>query len=137
MMLPFHMSCEPSGPGFFELRDGALHATTERALAPFMTGPGYVLAEEELARYLASLNIPGVDVVAAVIRDNGADVRSHWRIKGVEPLPESGVVGLPNDEPRMWLMADEYVFVNAKLKELLAPRFRFLCFSEGLGWFAA
>jgi hypothetical protein len=106
----------------------------EGELSSFMAGWDYILIENKLADYLASLDIPQIEFKDAIIWNRGLNkeyfnykqliVRKYMTEENFETLDLRGL--------QMYLFSGNSLFVSPQLKELLEKsEFNFLLFSEG------
>lgn len=139
MSLPFHVSCvKPSVP-LFQLADGRFQLTKDGPISPFMDGPGYFLAEHDLARFLVESDTSRIKVEPAIIWHRSLDLeyRTHSNLLVDRYLTPETIGELDLAGENIYSMNDCYLFVSPALKKRLeGGSFSYLCFSEGLSDFA-
>jgi hypothetical protein len=139
MKLPYHMSCKESHPRLYQLSDGRFQIMEEGDLAPLMVGYEYVLVEFELAEYVQVLDLPGLEVVEAVIYDprRKQEIRTHKQLRIGLRFSSDMISDINLDGEKFLFMDRSSVFVSPLLKQRLqASPFAYLHFTEGLSEFA-
>jgi hypothetical protein len=139
MPLPFHVFCESPAVRVYELNDGRFQLIDPGPISPFLAGYRYLLVEQNLATFLATLGIERVRQEPAVLfnRGTGEELHTHVRLHVGQFFNQNQLLDLPLDGLRLLAMDDQYYFVSPELKaELEVGRFRYLRFTEGLSGFA-
>ena len=139
-MLPYFVTCAEDSIALFQLSDGRFQQLQQGNVASFAAGYQYLLVQEDLARYLKSLNLPRVLFEPALVlnRLTGEEIRSHARVVVQESFAPDEINTLELQGPRLLCMSGEYFFVSPALKQLLEESpFKYLQFSEGLEGFAS
>jgi hypothetical protein len=153
MKLPFHMSCTQLHARLYQLADGRFQIVEPCGLASVMIGYEYVLVDEDFAQYLTALDLPGLEIIDAIIYEpwQEKEIRTHKQLLIDQQFssdmirntdqpssPDTIHQDIDLDGERFLLMDRQYVFVSGPLRELLeASRFKYLRFTEGLNEFAA
>ena len=139
MPLPFHVFCESPVVRVYELNDGRFQLIDPGPISPFLAGYRYLLVEQNLATFLATLGIERVRYEPAVLfnRGTGEELHTHVRLSVGQFFNQNQLLDLPLDGLRLLAMDDQYYFVSPELKaELEVSPFRYLRFTEGLSGFA-
>ncbi|WP_394780087.1 hypothetical protein [Undibacterium sp.] len=139
MQLAFLIECTISHVSLFELSDGRFQILESGRIGPFLSGPGYLLVENELASFLQGLQLERLIYESAILfeRSTGTEYRTHTRIRVGQFFKPDQINDLALSGPRLLTMGDEHYFVSEYLKLLLEDSdFNYLSFSEGLGRFA-
>lgn len=137
-MLPYHLQSAEYGVGLYQLKDGRFRLTQAGPITPLMCGIDYVLAERELADFLQSLDLPGVNYRDAIIWDGKSDRNhtTHRQLLIGQHFSHGQINDLDLAGERMLLMSNQHVFVSPSLKNTLEKTgFGYLSFSEGLSDF--
>ena len=136
--LPFHVSCSEPSVSLFLLADGRFQLTKDGPIAPFMSGPGYFLVENDLAHFLEDLNIPDIRFDPAVIWHRSRDLEylTHTNLLIERYFTPDTISELDLTGEKFYSMNDNYLFVSPALKRLMERgSFQYLHFSEGLSDF--
>ena len=139
MPLPFHIFCELPAVRVYELDDGRFQLIDSGPISPFLAGYRYLLVEQSLATFLATLGIERVRHEPAVLfnRGTGKELHTHIRLHVSQFFNQNQLLDLPLDGLRLLTMDDQYYFVSPELKARLeVSSFRYLRFTEGLSGFA-
>lgn len=139
MKLPYHMSCLESHSRLYQLSDGRFQVMEEGGLAPMMVGYEYVLVESTLAEYIEVLDLPRLEVIAAIIYDPRKDqeIRTYRQLRINQHFSSDMIRDINLDEEKFLIMSGTYLFVSPLLKQRLdASPFKYLRFTEGLSEFA-
>ena len=139
MPLPFHVFCELPSVRVYELDDGRFQLIHPGPISPFLAGYRYLLVEQNLATFLATLGIERVrhEPVVLFNRGTGEERHTHVRLHVGQVFNENQLLDLPLDGLRLLTMNDQDYFVSPELKvRLEAGSFQYLCFTEGLSGFA-
>ncbi len=140
----FHMTSfagideEPGGVfpvSLYQLKDGRFQPTQRGKLGPVMSGAGYVLLENQLAKYLVSLPVQGLTIRPVTIWVPSLDAENYdyYEAQISTCVSSSELVQL-NDDGRLEivLMDKEFLFVSPSLKQQLQNSSFEVYFSEGL-----
>jgi len=139
MPLPFHVFCELPAVRVYELDDGRFQLIDPGPISPFLAGYRYLLVEQNLATFLATLGIERLHHEPAVLfnRGTGEELHTHVRLHAGQFFNENQLLDLPLDGLRLLTMNDQDYFVSPELKvRLEAAPFQYLRFTEGLIGFA-
>lgn len=147
------MSCTQPHARLYHLADGRFQIVEEGNLASMMIGYDYVLVEGDFAQYLTTLDLPGLEIIDAIIYEPWLkkEIRTHkqllidqqfssdmMRNSHQSSSPDTIHREIDLDGERFLLMDRQYVFVSSGLRERLeASGFNYLRFTEGLSEFAA
>lgn len=134
--LAFHVSSE-SNVALIQLQNGKFQKTTNGDIEELLTGHGYVLVKNSLAKTISDLEVQGVTFKPATLWDRKTDVddNSYEQMFIEHTFSSDEVESLPLDGNRFFLMDDKYVFVTPGLmKELSKSPFQ-IEFSLGLSEF--
>lgn len=137
--LPFQVFCELPAVRVYELDDGRFQLVDPGPISPFLAGYRYLLVEQSLATFLATLGIERVRHEPAVLfnRSTGEELHSHVRLHVGQFFTENQLLDLQLDGLRLLTMNDQDYFVSPELKvRLEAGSFQYLRFAEGLSGFA-
>jgi hypothetical protein len=111
----------------------------EGGLAPMMVGYEYVLVESALAEYIEILELPRLEVIAAVIYDprQNQEIRTYRQLRISHHFSSDMLREINLDGEKFLIMSGTYLFVSPLLKQRLdASPFKYLRFTEGLSEFA-
>lgn len=104
-----------------------------------MVGYEYVLVESTLAEYIEVLDLPRLEVIAAIIYDPRKDqeIRTYRQLRISQHFSSDMIRDINLDEEKFLIMSGTYLFVSPLLKQRLdASPFKYLRFTEGLSEFA-
>jgi hypothetical protein len=138
-MLPFLIESRAPSVRLFELNDGRFQLLEAAVVGPFLCGPGYLLVERNLGRFLVEQGVERVKCEDAILfdRQSGTEFHTHVRIRVGQYFTSDQICDLDLVGPRILTMNDEYYFVSPELRERLQQaQFGYLTFSEGLTGFA-
>jgi hypothetical protein len=142
-MYPYSVDSKFPHVGLYLLDDGRFQTTKQGKLSPFMHGSDYILLENKLADFLASLNIPHIEFEDAIVWNRGRneeyfDYKELIFKKSIRFITEENIDSLDLEGLQVYLMAPNHLFVSPGLKELLQKAgFDYLRFFEGFNGFAA
>lgn len=147
-MYPYLVESKIQAVGLYLLDDGRFQMTKQGNLAPFMCGCDYILVENKLADFLASLSIPHIEIKDAIVWNRGKneeyfDYKELRFRKSIGYITEENInyldlSGLQAYLYQPYVSPPIYLFVSPELKELLQKSgFDYLRFSEGFSHFAA
>lgn len=138
-MLPFLIESRAPSVRLFELNDGRFQLLDATPAGPFLGGPGYLLVERNLARFLVEQGVERITCQDVVLfdRPSNAEFRTHVRIRVGQYFASDQICDLDLTGPRLLTMNDEYYFASPELRDLLQQSpFAYLTFSEGMSRFA-
>lgn len=115
MPLPFHVFCELPAVRVYELDDGRFQLIDPGPISPFLAGYRYLLVEQSLATFLATLGIERVRHEPAVLfnRSTGEELHMHVRLHVGQFFNENQLLDLPLDGLRLLTMNDQDYFVSS------------------------
>jgi hypothetical protein len=138
MYYPFHIDTKLHHVGLFQLDDERFQMIKQGRLSPLMVGFEYVIVENRLADFLKLLEINSTKFKNAIIWNRGKNIEyknytqlvleNHFSHDQIGQLDMSGL--------NMFVMDNNSLFVTPSLKKILSKSaFKYLRFSEGLGFF--
>jgi hypothetical protein len=141
-MYPYSVDSKISSVGLYLLDDGRFQMTKQGKLAPFMCGSDYILVENKLADFFASLNIPHIEFKDAIVWNRGkneeySDYKELIFRKSIKCITEENIDKLELPGLQVYLFPRYFLFVSPELKDLLQKSgCDYLRFSEGFSLFA-
>ena len=142
-MYPFSVESKIPSVGLYLLDDGRFQMIEQGKLAPFMKGCDYILVENKLADFLASLNIPHLEIKDAIVWNRGkneeySDYKELVFRKSIRYVTEENINHLDLQGLQVYLFLPSHLFVSPELKALLERSgFDYLRFHEGFSGLAA
>ena len=138
-MLPFFIDSRFHNVRLFELNDGRFQLLEAAPVGPFLSGPGYLLVERNLGKFLVEQGVERIACEDAILfdRPSNTEFRTHVRIRVGQYFTSDQIHDLDFTGPRLLTMNDEYYFVSPDLRDRLQQAaFGYLTFSKGLTGFA-
>jgi hypothetical protein len=123
-------------PLLHPLRDGRFQIVRDGALAPILTGYGYVLATPEVIDILRREGVSVPDRAAILYDPSTKTDITGYRQLDVTAVIAPETIATADLAEEMWLYANADLFVAPKLHRPLRERFGDLVFSEGFSDFA-
>ena len=140
MSIPYHLTRSQSHPLLYQLSDGRFQTMQKGDLTPLMVGSDYVIVERDFAQYLATLAIPHLQIVDAVIYEpRGQTEDRNFKQLLIDLHFEPGeMADIDTSRDLFLLMSGTHLFVTLSLKTRLeASQFKYFEFSYGLSNFVA
>jgi hypothetical protein len=142
-MYPYSVDSKISSVGLYLLDDGRFQMTKQGNLSPFMHGCDYILLENKLADFLASLDIQLIEIKDAIVWNRGKneEYTAYKELafkKSIRYITEENINYLDFQGLQVYLLAPNHLFVSPELKELLQKSgFDYLRFGEGFSLFVS
>ncbi len=137
-MLLYSVSSRDSSDDLYQLLDRRYQLIRGGPITDLMQGPGYILLEEKLSKFIESLKLSDVAFHDAVIFNRGRnqDFRTHKALATSNHLELAEVPSREIGHPYLCIVGDSHLFVSGSLKEQLENEgFKSLNFAVGLSEF--